>query len=244
LKAKAFSTMSGILYLIPSALGHEKADRFMPLFNQDIIKSLDFFVVENAKPARALLKQAGVPTPFENIHFYEMNKHARQDDFSVVIDRLLDGESVGLITDAGYPATADPGEELIFQAHQKNIRIVPLTGPSSILFALAASGLNAENYTFHAYLPREQSQLVKRLKKLENTVIRENYSQLFIETPYRAQKMFDLIRNTLHGDIYLSICCDLHTDKEFISTRSIAEWRKSRYDLHKRLVVFVIGRCS
>ncbi|MBC8343165.1 MAG: SAM-dependent methyltransferase [Bacteroidetes bacterium] len=233
--------MKGLLYLIPNRLASENADRFIPFHNKEIIRSLKHFIVENLKPARAFLKLAGVKTPFDDITFYELNKHSRDQEISDMISVLLAGNSVGLISDAGYPSIADPGEQIIFKAHQNGIQVIPLTGPSSILFAIASSGLNAEQFTFHAYLPVNENELKRSLKKLEKEIVHSGYTQVFIETPYRAQKIFDVILKQIDASLYLSICADLHSKNEFISTKSISEWRKEKAVLKNKLVVISIG---
>lgn len=236
-----YNNMPVALYLIPNRMSGEEADRFIPLFNKEIIRSLKYFIVENLKPARALLKLAGVPTPFDDITFYELNKHTRDYEISEMLNALLEGKSVGLLSDAGYPAIADPGEQIVFKAHQNGIRVIPLCGPSSILFALASSGLNAEKFTFHAYLPVKNSDLIKTLKKFEKEIKQTTYTQLFIETPYRVQKMFDEILRQVDPSIYLSISADLYADNELIATKSIADWKRQKLDLKNKLVVFSLG---
>ncbi|MBT3301409.1 MAG: SAM-dependent methyltransferase [Bacteroidetes bacterium] len=233
--------MKGVLYLIPNRLSDEEVNQFMPVYNSSILHKLKYFIVENLKPARALLKSAGVSTPFQGINFFELNKRTTDTEISEMITVLLDGHSVGLITDAGYPAVADPGEEIVFKAHQNEVQVVPLTGPSSILFAVASSGLNAEKFTFHAYLPVHNNELVKSLKKLERNILTENYTHVFIETPYRSQKLFEDILKHVNPNLYLTVCADLNSEKQYISTQQIAIWKKMKTDLNKKLVVFVIG---
>jgi len=229
------------LYLIPNLLSAENIHKSIPLYNQEIIRNLKHFIVENPKPARHLLKAAGVKTPFEDIYFYEFNEHTRESELSDIIKPLIDGNDMGLISDAGYPAIADPGEKIVKIAQQKHFKVVPLSGPSSIFMTLAASGLNAEQFSFHAYLPIKKPDRIKQILELEAISFKTGYSQIFIEAPYRSQYLFEDIISCCKSETVLSIAVELMSEHEFIQSKSISQWKKSKLDLKNKRVVFVIG---
>lgn len=229
------------LYLIPNSLTDSANDDFLTVRNQEIIRSLKYFMIESPKPAHRLLKSAGVPTPFQDIFFQELSEHTPDTELNEIIKPLAEGYSMGLITDAGYPALADPGEKVVKLAHNLKIQVVPLIGASSIMLALAASGLNAEQFTFHGYLPVKKNERIQKIRMLCSDMGRNGYTQIFIETPYRNQALFDDIAAHAGEDLFLCIACDLSSDSEMILTKSIREWRKIRPDIHKRQVVFLLG---
>ncbi|MEA3496931.1 MAG: SAM-dependent methyltransferase [Bacteroidota bacterium] len=233
--------MLGKLYLIPTLLGDTAIERSIPEYNLRIIKGLKYFIVENLKQARAFLKKAGVKPPFDNIYFFELNKHTSERDVSKMMQSLIKGNDFGIMTDAGFPVVADPGENIIRFAHENNIQVIPLSGPSSILLALAASGLNAESFTFHGYLPINSNLRVKTIKEIEKTALKTGYSQIFIETPYRNTQLLKDILKVCKAKTQLSIAANISTSNEEILTLSIEEWKKQNKSFHKIPAVFVIG---
>ncbi len=233
-----------VLYIIPNVLDPDAFEVSFPGSNLKLIRKLKHFVVETPKVARQLLKKSGVPTPFDNLVFYELDKHKKMPDLQPVINILKNGEDVGLITDAGYPAIADPGEQLISMAHQNSIRVKPLIGPSSIFLALAASGLNAEKFIFHGYLPVKQHFRIKKIMELEKTLRQNHYTQIFMETPYRNEAMLADLKNNLNENTVLCVAANITSAREIIITRSIHEWEKSSINLSKQPAIFLIGEWS
>ena len=234
--------MSGVLYLIPNMLGEGSADRSFPPYNYSIIKKLGHFIVETPKNARQLLKKAGVPTPFDNIEFYELNEHTRDREALEMIKPLLAGHDMGLMSDAGYPVIADPGELVVSMAQQNNVKVVPLVGPSSMLMALAASGLNAEQFIFHGYLPVKSVFRQQKLRELDEDARRSGYTQIFMDTPYRNNAVLDDIMNTCHPLSYLCIASNISLQSEKIKTKTVEFWKKRKPDINKIPVIFLLGR--
>ena len=233
--------MPATLYLIPNLLGETAIQRVMPDYNIKIINQLKHFIIETPKNANALLKKAGVNTPFEGITFYTLDEHTRPDDLSDILDPLVKGLDVGLLTDAGIPSIADPGELVVSWAHENKVKVVPLIGPSSIFLALAASGLNAESFTFHGYLPVKPEERKRRIKELDVTARKTKYTQIFIETPYRNQSLLQDIVKICHPDTKLCVAMNITTQNESIRTFPIYEWQMRNYKVDKLPAVFLIG---
>lgn len=234
--------MPAKLYLIPSQLSEAKLTDYIPSKNFEIVKKLKYFIIEKPKPARQFLKLSGVPTPFEGIQFLELNKHTSEENKYKLIEPLLQGNDMGLLSDAGYPVIADPGEFVVNLAQENNIQVVPLGGASSILMALVASGLNAENFCFNGYIPVKNSQRIKAIIDLEQKVIKTGYTQIFIETPYRSQAVLDDILKVCNPQTLCTLGMDITSSKEEIKTKSVAEWKKNRPKIENRQVVFILGR--
>jgi len=234
--------MSAVLYLIPNLLTDEKVNKVIPEYNFTLIKSLKYFIVESRKPAHTLLKLAGIKTPFEGLTFYELNEHTKDSELGEMIKPLLEGKSMGIISDAGYPAIADPGEKIIELAHLYQIKVIPLAGSSSVFLALATSGLNAEQFTFHGYLPVEKNQRIKFLQAIEKEAIKTGYSQIFMETPYRTDSLLEDALRTLNSSTFLCIASEILSSNEIIVTKSVADWRKNKPILKNKRVVFVLNQ--
>jgi len=234
--------MPATLYLVPNLLSDTDASRALPVYNAEILKDLKYYIVETPKNARLLLKKYGLKTPFDDMSFYILNEHTKGNEIDEIIAPLYAGNSMGIISDAGYPAIADPGEIIIRLAHQRNIRVVPLSGPNSIFLALAASGMNSEQFTFHGYLPVKQPDRSKKIKELEETTLKTGYTQIFIETPYRNQSMISDLVKTVHPNTLICIAADINSDKEMIQTKTAANWQKLKPDFNKKPVVFLIGK--
>jgi len=233
--------MTANLYLIPVTLGETEISRVLPSYNRDIILSIKYFIVENVRTARRFLKKAEQTIDIDSLAFFLLNKHTSQAEVSEFLRPLREGFAVGVISEAGCPAIADPGADIVAIAQQKNVRVVPLVGPSSILLALMASGFNGQNFAFNGYLPVDNDQRIKALKSLEHKIYSENQTQLFIETPYRNNKMTEDILKTCRPATKLCIAADITLDTEWIKTQSVTEWKQTeRPDLSKRPTIFAI----
>ncbi|MCK4406693.1 MAG: SAM-dependent methyltransferase [Bacteroidales bacterium] len=230
----------GKLYLIPSSLGNSKLNSIIPEYNSKIINRLDEFIVENIRTARRFFKKTGFKKSFDNITFYILDKHSDQTEILSYLNSIDKGKDIGLLSEAGTPCIADPGAEIVRMAHQKNIRVIPLVGPSSIFLALMASGFNGQNFVFHGYLPVKKYLKINKIKTLEKDAQQKNQTQIFIETPYRNKQLLDSIIETCNKETLLCIACDITLKNEFITTKTIAEWSKNLPEIHKRPTVFLL----
>lgn len=231
---------SGTLYLIPAPLGQGDIAWIIPPAVRQCIAVLEHYIVERPKTARQFLKQIGCVLPLQKISMQILDEHTHFKEYEKLLVPLIEGSDVGLLSEAGSPAVADPGAGLVRLAHQKNIRVVPLVGPSSILLALMSSGLNGQRFTFHGYLPVENDRRAKKVVELEKNSITGDQTQIFIETPYRNQKLLESILFTCHDDTALCIACDLTLADEFISTRTVREWKYALPDIHNRPAIFLL----
>ncbi len=233
----------GKLYLIPTTLsGNETISRVIPDYNHQLVHTMDVFIVEQVRTARRFLKAIKHPVAIDNMRFYELNKHTNLDTLSDYLKPLLAGENVGLLSEAGTPCVADPGARIVELAHQKNITVVPLVGPNSLILALMGSGFNGQHFLFHGYLPIDGSQRNRRIKELEVAVYRLDQTQIFIETPYRNGTMLETLVKLLKPDTKICVAADLTLPTEFIKTLPAKLWKSSKVDLHKRPAVFLIGK--
>ena len=233
--------MSGTLYLIPNSLGECNLENVLPSVNFEIIRKLKHFIVEDIRTARRFLKKVDKEINIDELQFYTLNKHTSPEEISSYLSPLRTGSDAGIISEAGCPAIADPGAEIVRIAQTQNYRVVPLTGPSSILLALMASGFNGQSFAFVGYLPIQGNERIQALKQLEKRAQYEKQSQLFIETPYRNMKMMEDILNTCQPKTQLCIACDITLETEYIKTKNIAEWKKEKLpDLNKRPCIFLI----
>jgi 16S rRNA (cytidine1402-2'-O)-methyltransferase len=233
--------VTGALYLIPVPLGPVAPDACLPPDTLAVARRLDRFVVERAKTARAHLKAMGHPQPIQALHIEELNEHTQATAISPLLAPLRAGHDVGLLSEAGCPAVADPGAALVLAAHHENIPVVPLIGPSSILLALMASGLGGQRFAFHGYLPAKEPERSQKIRDVEKTARREKATQLFIETPYRSAALLDALATTLAPDTLISVGADLSLPSQLIQTRSAKNWRGQAETVKDRLVVFGIG---
>lgn len=231
--------MKARLYLIPVTLGGNDLRMLIPDRVLETTKRLRYFVVEDIRSARRYLRSVDNEFPIDESHFLELNEHTRDEDIVHYLDPVLNGSDMGLMSEAGMPAIADPGSRLIAIAHRKMIPVVPLPGPSSILLALVSSGLNGQKFMFHGYLPVKPADRAVKLKELERNA-GTGYSQIFMETPYRNNSMLDTILSVCRNDTLLCIAADLTLPTEFIRTMRISEWRNSRPDLNRRPAVYVM----
>ena len=234
--------MEATLYLIPVALGETGFLRALPAFNRGVILSLKYFIVEEVRSARRFLKKVAPEIVIDGLHFFEWNEHTPSEEVSRLLAPLAVGESVGLLSEAGCPAVADPGAEVVALAHRKGYRVMPLVGPSSIVMALMASGLNGQRFAFHGYLPVEAAQRALCLKALEARMMAEDETQIFMETPYRNNKLLRDLVSILKPATQLCIAAELTCTDEFIKTRAVKEWAGEIPDLHKKPAIFLIGQ--
>ena len=231
----------GTLYLIPVTLGDDMVQHVIPDYVLNVARKLETFVVESEKSARHFLSNIKTLKPVRELNLHLLNEHTDMKVLPDLLAPLLAGHNVGLMSDAGCPAVADPGAQLVQLAHKKGIRVVPMVGPSSILLSLMASGLNGQQFAFLGYLPVEKSQRNQKLKEIEKRSASHKETQLFIETPYRNQAMLDAILQTCHAQTQLCIACDVSLDSEMIVTKSIASWKTSApIDIHKRPCLFLM----
>lgn len=232
---------AGTLYLIPASLGDSPPSDIWPAGVTRSAAELSSFIVENAKSARAELKRMGLARPIQEIEIRELPRAPNQTDLDTLLDPLSAGKSAGLMSEAGAPAVADPGAALVRAAHARGIRVAPLVGPSSLLLALMASGLNGQNFTFHGYLPSREPERSRRIGELEHESRRTGRTQLFIETPYRNTALFEALLAGCRAETLLCLASELTTESEHVATRSIAEWRAgAKPNLDKRPTVFLL----
>ncbi len=231
----------GTLYLIPITLGEDNVHQVLPEHVIKVAQDITNFVVESEKTARHFLSQIKTVKPVRELDLRLLNEHTDHKDLPALLAPLLAGHNVGLMSDAGCPAVADPGAKLVQLAHKKGIKVVPLVGPSSILLSLMASGLNGQQFAFLGYLPVEKLQRNQKLKEIEKRSLSHNETQLFIETPYRNQAMLEAILQTCQANTQLCVACDVSLSSESIVTKSIAAWRTSApINLHKRPCLFLL----
>ncbi len=231
----------GTLYLIPVTLGGDDVHQVLPEHVIKLAQSLDTFVVESEKSARHFLSSIKTIKPVRELSLHLLNEHSVHKDLPALLAPLLAGHDVGLMSDAGCPAVADPGAKLVELAHQKGVKVVPLVGPSSILLSLMASGLNGQQFAFLGYLPVDKLQRNQKLKEIEKRSLSHKETQLFIETPYRNQAMLEAILQTCLPSTQLCIACDVSLPSEMIRSQSIALWQKAAPpDLHKRPCLFLL----
>lgn len=235
--------METALYLIPVTLGETEIQKVLPSYNHDIIVGIKHFIVENIRSARRFLKKVEKTIDIDELTFYELNRHTDRKIIGEYLIPLKKGESVGIISEAGCPAIADPGADVVSIAQSKGYKVIPLVGPSSIILSVMASGFNGQSFAFNGYLPLEVPQRIKALKKLENKVWNENQTQLFIETPYRNTKMIETIFSSLKNQTKVCIAAGITCQEEFIKTKTVEQWKKEKLpELAKIPCIFVIGK--
>jgi 16S rRNA (cytidine1402-2'-O)-methyltransferase len=232
----------GKLYIIPIPISEDNFERVLPNFNQTIVNELRHFLVEKIKTSRQFLRKMNPTFPIDDCQFYELNKH---DDYSFqdeVIQHLQKGIDVGIMSESGYPGVADPGTTFIALAHTHQIEIVPLIGPSSLLLALACSGMNGQGFTFNGYLPKSDVERSQKIKELNSIIQKTGFAQLFIETPFRNEAIFQDLLTHSNPTLLLTIAYDITGAKQFIRTKSIGEWKKHPFKFDKTPCVFVLGK--
>ena len=235
--------MPPALYLIPVTLGETPIEQVLPSYNHEIIMGIRHFVVEDVRSARRFLRQTDKGFPIDDSTFYEMGKHADEKLFSQYLQPLREGKPVGVISEAGCPAVADPGADIVSIAQREGLRVVPLVGPNSMIMAVMSSGLGGQSFAFNGYLPVDAADRAKRLKALETRAWTEGQTQLFIETPYRNQKMFQSLLAVLRPQTRLCIAAGITTKDEYIRTLRISEWKNTKLpDLSKVPAIFLINK--
>ncbi len=231
----------GKLYMIPTTLGETEPLEVLPISIKRAIENIDHYIVENEKSARHFIKKISPRKSQPDLSLETLNKYTELETIPNLLHPCLEGHDIGILSEAGCPGIADPGAEVVKMAHQLGIQVVPLVGPSSIVLALMASGMNGQNFAFNGYLPIESSDRKKKIKQLERIAKEENQSQLFIETPYRNDKLLAELIKTLGMTTLLCVACDITLSTEFIATKPIAEWKHFTVDLHKRPTIFIIS---
>lgn len=236
-------TLEKALYLIPVTLGETEIRSVLPDYNHDVIVQIKHFIVENIRSARRFLKKVEKSIDIDQLTFYELNRHTDRKIIGEYLKPLEQGQAVGIISEAGCPAIADPGADVVALAQSRGFKVVPLVGPSSIIMSLMASGFNGQSFAFNGYLPVDLAGRVKALKKLENKVYNEDQSQIFIETPYRNSKMLETMLSALRPNTKICLAAGITTEQEFIVTKTVEKWKKSKMpDFEKVPCVFLIGR--
>ena len=232
---------TGTLYLIPVSLGETNNDKLFPNLNLKLINELNHLVVENERSARRFIRSTGNKRDFDELDLLLLDKRTSQHEISRPIELLLQGTDVGLMSEAGCPGVADPGQILIVEAHKYNMKVVPLVSPSSILLALMASGLNGQSFTFNGYLPIDKHERSRKLKELDALVSRTGFTQIFMETPYRNKQVFEDALRVCNNQHKLCLAIDITMSSEEIKTQQIDEWKASKINLHKRPCIFLLG---
>ena len=232
--------MKGKLYLIPTTLGECSVDGVIPASVKSIISNLNIFIVENIRTARRYIRKIDADKSIDDLTFFVLNKHTGKEQLPEFLAPIKEGRDVGVITEAGVPGIADPGEDIVRMAHEQEINVVPLTGPSSIILALMGSGLNGENFAFNGYLPIQSNERIKKLKIIEKRSHQENQTQIFMETPYRNNQMLKDILEHCRDHTLLCIASNITLENESIQTMSIKEWKKSVPDLNKQPAIFLL----
>ncbi len=228
------------LYLIPSLLGESNPATSIPPYNLEIIKSIQLFVVENEKSARKFIKLVCPEKKQSELEIYILDKNTVGEDLYEITQLLNRNENIGIISEAGLPAVADPGSKLVHAAHLVNFPVVPLVGPSSILLALMASGMNGQNFAFHGYLPIDKSERKKKLLQLEKESQQNGIAQIFMETPYRNNQLIDDVSKILNNNTQFCVACDLTLVTEYVKTKLIKNWKNNQEDFHKRPAIFIL----
>jgi 16S rRNA (cytidine1402-2'-O)-methyltransferase len=231
--------MTGRIYLIPVTLGGDDFLKVIPEKVISLTRLLRFFIVEDIRSARRYLRLIDKEFPINDTVFFELNEHTDESEISHYLEPVLKGSDLGIMSEAGLPGIADPGAKIVSIAHKKNITVTPLSGPSSIILALISSGLNGQNFSFNGYLPIKPAEKSARIREMERKS-REGYAQIFMETPYRSQKMFESILSTCDNDTKLCVAADITLASEFIRTMKISEWKKNIPSLNDKRVIFVL----
>ncbi len=232
--------MDKALYLLPVTLGDTDVDSVLPAYNKEVIKNIRHFIVEDVRSARRFLKKVDKDTDIDALTFYPLNKHTSAEAISGYLKPLEEGFSMGVISEAGCPAVADPGADVVAIAQRKNLKVVPLVGPSSIILSVMGSGFNGQSFAFNGYLPIEPAERAKKLKMLEQRAYSEQQTQLFIETPYRNNKMVEDILRTCRPQTRLCIAANITCEGEYIKTKTVKEWQGKVPDLTKTPCIFLL----
>lgn len=233
----------GKLILFPVPIGAEEMGYSLPMYNMELLSQCHTFIVEEVRTARRFLKKAGYPYAIDDTVFLELNEHTSHEAIGGYLDAIDRGENIGLLSEAGLPCVADPGAMITKVAQRRGIEVVPLVGPSSLMLALMASGLNGQRFAFNGYLPVDRSARAAAIRRLEERVQHVHETQIFIEAPYRNNQMLEALSATLHPQTLVCVACDLTLPTQYIRTLPSTKWKteRSKIDLHKRNTVFLIG---
>ncbi len=232
----------GNVYLIPNTLGDTPPLEVLPLLVKKSVEEINYYIAEHEKNARRFIKRIVPNKSQPDLHIQLLNKFTEVSEIPEMLNPCLEGNHIGIISDAGCPGIADPGAVIVAEAHKRGIRVIPLVGPSSILLALMASGLNGQNFAFNGYLPIDKRERRKEIKRLERLSAEQNQSQLLIETPYRNNQMLDSIISTLQPQSKLCVACDITLPTEYIKTQTAELWKKTKVNLDKRPTLFIIQK--
>ena len=230
------------LFLIPTTLGDTTIERVLPPELTGIISAIQVFIVENIRTARRFLKKVNPAIVIDDLTFFELNQHTDRKEISRFLEPITNGLDIGIISEAGCPAVADPGADVVKIAHTKNIQVVPLVGPSSILLALMASGMSGQNFAFNGYLPIKNPDKAQQIKFLERRMLSEGQTQIFIEAPYRNLQLLDDLLKNCEPQTMLCIAADITLDTEFIQAKPVSYWKTHLPDIQKRPAIFMIGK--
>ncbi len=233
--------MKGRLFLIPSTLSDSPVDQVIPAYNKKVVSNIKHYIVENERTARRMLIKLGITTPINELKFYILNKHTTKEEIPAFL-KIAKTEDIGLLSEAGVPAVADPGSEIVSLAHKRNIKVIPLVGPSSILFAMMASGLNGQNFAFIGYLPIKNPERIKKIKEVEKRSQIENQSQIIIETPYRNNQLLNDLIASCSNSTYLCMAINITGKEEFIETHRMDYWQKHKPEMNKRPAIFILHK--
>ncbi len=234
----------GKLYLIPTTLGEMNPEEVLPVTVKRTLEFIDYYIVENEKTARRFIKSVLPEKKQPDLKLFALNKHTEVTEHYEFIKPLLEGKNMGLMSEAGCPGVADPGAAIVKLAHEKGIQVVPLVGPSSILLAMMASGMNGQSFAFNGYLPIDKSEKKNALKNFEKLSFDKNQSQLFIETPYRNNKLMEDLLQILQPSTHLCVACDITLPTEYIKTFTVNQWKKNKVDLHNRPCIFILHKMN
>lgn len=236
---------SGVIYLMPTPISEDDdAIKHLPQYNLEILKEIRYFVVENTRTARRFISKCKLGVTIDSLRFAELNEHTPSAEVEALLAPILDGENCAIMSEAGVPAIADPGAELVAAAHRQGVRVIPLAGPSSIVMSLMASGMNGQSFAFNGYLPIKSDARAKRIKELARRATAEGQSQIFIEAPYRNEALVEALLSNLPPTIRLTVAINISAANEQIKTLTVNEWRKtnlSQFELKKNNAIFVIG---
>lgn len=235
-------TLRGKLYLIPTTLGEMNPHDVLPQTVKRAIDFIDDYIVENEKTARKFIKSIHPEKAQSTLRISTLNKHTEVGEYNTLIAPCLSGMNIGLMSEAGCPGVADPGAVIVKIAHEKGIQVVPLVGPSSILLAMMGSGMNGQSFAFNGYLPIDKGEKKAALKNFENLSNTKNQSQIFIETPYRNNKLLEDLLQALQPNTHLCIATDITLPTEYIKTLTVADWKNTKVDLHNRPTIFIIHK--
>ncbi len=227
--------------MLPCPIAEGEYGRSLPEHNKQVMKELNYFIVENVRSARRFISSAKMGVVIDSLEFVELNEHTSPEDIQKILQPVIDGRNAGVISEAGVPGVADPGADVVALAHKHGIEVIPLVGPSSIILAMMASGLNGQSFAFNGYLPIKHPERKNAIKRLEQRALSENQSQMFIETPYRNVAMLNDLCSICRSETLITVASDIMGEHQFILTTTAAKWKNTKVDIHKKPAIFIIG---